>query len=63
MKRNKGLVTKPMRGALVAGLLAISYVGSVSALDLPFSQTAGFFAGATATVSQPSGAPPVLRHR
>ena len=60
MKRNEGLVTKPMRGALVAGLLAISYVGSVSALDLPFSQTAGFFAGATATVSQPSGAPPVL---
>ncbi len=60
MKRNEGLVTKPMRGALVAGLLAISYVGSASALDLPFSQTAGFFAGATATVSQPSGAPPVL---
>ena len=60
MKRNKRLVTKPMRGALVAGLLAISYVGSASALDLPFSQTAGFFAGATATVTQPSGAPPVL---
>ena len=59
MKRNKRLVTKPMRGALVGGLLAISYVGSASALDLPFSQTAGFFAGATATVSQPSGGAPV----
>lgn len=59
MKRNEGLLTKPMRAALVAGILAISYVGSVSALDLPFSQTAGFFAGATATVSQPSSAPPV----
>ena len=60
MKRNEGLVTKPMRGALVAGLLAISYVGSASAaLVLPFSQTTGFFAGATATVTQPSGGPPV----
>ena len=55
MKRNEGLVTKPMRGALVAGLLAISYVGSASALDLPFSQTSGFFAGDTATVTQPGG--------
>ena len=60
MKRNEGLVTKPMRGALVAGLLAISYVGSVSAaLVLPFSQTSGFFAGVTATVTQPGGAPAV----
>ena len=59
MKSNKRLVTKPMRGALVAGLLAISYVGSVSALDLPFSQTAGFFAGATATVTQLNGTPPL----
>ena len=56
MKRNEGLVTKPMRGALVAGLLAISYVGSASAaLVLPFSQTTGFFAGPTATVTQPDG--------
>ena len=49
MKSNKRLVTNPMRGALVAGLLAIGYVGSVSAVDLPlvlqFSQTAGFYAG------------------
>ena len=66
MKSNKRLVTKPMRGALVAGLLAISYVGSVSAADplvLPFSQTAGFYAGETvgtktkATLIQISGAP------
>ena len=66
MKSNKRLVTNPMRGALAAGLLAISYVGSVSAVDplvLPFSQTAGFYAGDTvgtktkATLSQPSGAP------
>ena len=36
--------------------LAISYVGSVSAaLVLPFSQTSGFFAGVTATVTQPNG--------
>ena len=59
MKRNEGLVTKPMRGALVAGLLAISYVGSAIALDLPFSQTSGFFADATATVTQPNGGPAV----
>ena len=60
MKRNEGLVTKPMRGALVAGLLAISYVGSVSAaLVLPFSQTSGVFVGVTATVTQPGGAPAV----
>ena len=40
--------------------LAISYVGSVSAaLVLPFSQTSGFFAGVTATVTQPGGAPAV----
>ena len=56
MKSNKRLVTNPMRGALVAGLLAISYVGSASAaLVLPFSQTTGFFAGATAMVTQPDG--------
>ena len=67
MKSNKRLVTNPMRGALVAGLLAIGYVGSVSAVDpplvLPFSQTAGFYAGDTvgtktkATLIQISGAP------
>ena len=34
MKINEGLVTKPMRGALVAGLLAISYVGTVSAASV-----------------------------
>ena len=43
----------------MAGLLAISYVGSVSAaLVLPFSQTSGVFVGVTATVTQPDGTSP-----
>lgn len=59
MKRTKCSMIRWRQGALAVGALAAMYAVSANALDLPFSETAGFFAGPTATVGLPGGAPPV----
>lgn len=45
--------------AIFTGVLATTFAVSSYALDLPFSETAGFFAGSTATVTQLGGGAPI----
>ncbi len=59
MKRTMCSVIRKGSGAIIAGVLAATYATSSYALDLPFSETAGFFAGPTATVVQPGGGAPI----